>query len=94
MNVGIRFFAGLREITGTWTTELELPRQADVNELLRALARTYGKRFTEYVYEPSGRVREHLIFLVNGESIHSRQGFATDLTNGDILVILPPVGGG
>jgi molybdopterin converting factor small subunit len=39
-------------------------------------------------------VRGFLQFLVNGKSASSLKGLQTELSDGDVLAILPPVGGG
>ncbi|RJS90303.1 MoaD/ThiS family protein [Candidatus Bathyarchaeota archaeon] len=94
IHVTVKFFALLREIVGAWRVKLPLPEGATVGEALKALAQQYGQRFRDYVYDEEGRVRGHLIFLINGESIKALRGFETVLREGDTLVILPPVGGG
>lgn len=94
IHVTVKFFALLREIVGEWRVELPLPEGATVGEALKVLAERYGGRFRDYIYDGEGRVRDHLIFLINGESIRALRGFETVLREGDTLVILPPVGGG
>lgn len=94
MRVNIKFFALLRDIVGRWNVELSIPEGTTVGEALDGLAKRYGRRFIEYVYDEKGGVRGHLIFLINGESINALRGFETVLREGDFLVILPPVGGG
>jgi molybdopterin converting factor small subunit len=59
------------------------------------LAQRYGKGFVEYVYDAQTReVRAFLQFLINGKSASSLKGLQTELKDGDVLAILPPVGGG
>ena len=63
--------------------------------VLKTLAQRYGKRFVEYVYdEKTGEVKGFLQFLVNGKSAATLNGLQTELEDGDVLAILPPVGGG
>ena len=94
MRTSVKFFALLRDIVGSWEIELTIPEGTTIGEALEGLAKRYGKRFREYVYDEKGGVRGHLIFLINGESINALKGFETVLREGDSLVILPPVGGG
>jgi len=66
-----------------------------VEVALKTLAHRYGKRFVEYVYDAkTGEVRGFLQFLVNGKSASTMNGLQTALADGDVLAILPPVGGG
>lgn len=66
-----------------------------VDMVLETLIQCYGKRFVEYVYdEKTGSVRGFLQFLINGKSATTLNGLQTEIEDGDVLAILPPVGGG
>jgi len=66
-----------------------------VNVVLKTLKGVYGKKFTEYVYDAeTGQVRSFLQLLVNGRSASTMNGLQTIVKDGDVLAILPPVGGG
>ena len=66
-----------------------------VDTILKTLAQRYGKCFVEYVYDTNtGEVRSFLQFLVNGKSTSPLNELQTELEDGDVLAILPPVGGG
>ncbi|TRO49004.1 MoaD/ThiS family protein [Candidatus Bathyarchaeota archaeon] len=97
MQVSIRFFTSLREIIGKKEETLEFPEgeKITVDIVLNALKQQYGKPFIEYVYDhETGEVRGFLQFLVNGKSASTLGGLEAELTTGDVLAILPPVGGG
>ena len=94
MRVTVNFFTSLREITGKKEEEIESPRGITVEEALGHLSKKHGHQFRNYVYDENGKVRSHLLFMVNGESITTLQGFKTKLRDGDKVVILTPVGGG
>ncbi len=97
MQVKVRFFTSLREIVGTREITQSFPERekVTVDSVLRAIAEKYGKSFQDYVYisgtdEPKG----FLQLLVNGNSTSILGGLQTELKEGDVLAILPPVGGG
>jgi len=93
----VRFFTTLREVTGKKEESLEFPRReaVTVDSVLKRLVELHDKSFVEYVYDhKTGGVREFLQFLVNGRSIASFEGLNTKLSDGDVLAIIPPVGGG
>jgi len=94
IKVTVKFFTTLREIVGKKEEQIQLDHSLSVEALLKQLSKTYGKEFTDYVYDELGNVRGHLQFLVNGKSISTLQGFRTKLTEGDQIAILPQVGGG
>ena len=95
MQVKIRFFTSLREVTGKKEQTLTFPptAHATVDLALKMLSKEYGKPFTEYVYDvKTGLPKGFLQFLVNGSAC--ARGLETELCEGDVLAILPPVGGG
>lgn len=94
MKVSIRFFAALREIIGKKeeTLDFRRGREVDIEKVLKRLAELHGKDFTEYVYDTqTGDVHGYLQILVN-EKI--AKALTTKLKDGDVLAIIPPVGGG
>ena len=94
MKIIAKFFTVLREITGKKEEELEFSKSITVDELLDYLSQKYGRQFTDYVYNATGKPRGYLQFLVNGKSITTLEGFRTRLKEGDNVAIIPPVGGG
>ncbi len=97
LTVKILFFTSLREITGKKEEVLDLSilDNPTVNKILGILSKYYGKQFVEYVYDlKTCNVRGFLQFLINGKSVSTLNGLNTKLSDGDILAILPPVGGG
>ncbi len=97
MRISVRFFTILREVTGKKEETLEFPKgeTVTVNSVLGKLAERYGKGFKKYVYDSKTKeVKGFLQFLVNGRSASSFDGLDTKLADGDVLAIIPPVGGG
>ncbi|MCS7113991.1 MAG: MoaD family protein [Candidatus Bathyarchaeota archaeon] len=97
MRVLVRLFTTLREIVGKREEILEFMdgETVTVEKVLRKLAEIYGKGFAEYVYySGTGEVKDFLQFLINGRSASTLKGLQTELEDGDVLAILPPVGGG
>jgi MoaD family protein len=97
LQVSVRFFTSLREATNKKEETLKFPegKKVTVNMVLKTLAQRYGNPFVEYVYDrKTGEVRSFLQFLINGKSAATMNGMETELADGDVLAILPPVGGG
>ena len=97
MQVSVRFFMILREVVGKKEERLQFSKsqKVTVNVVLKQLSEKYGKAFIDYVYDSnSGEVKGFLQFLVNGRSISTSGGLGFELSDGDVLAILPPVSGG
>jgi molybdopterin synthase sulfur carrier subunit len=97
VEVKVRFFTSLREIINKreQTLMFTAGEKVTVGLVLETLSQKYGKTFTEYVYDgKTGQPRNFLQFLINGNSTSTLNGLETVLKEGDVLAILPPVGGG
>jgi molybdopterin synthase sulfur carrier subunit len=97
LEVKVRFFTNLREIANKREETLTFPSggKVTVDLVLKTLSQKYGKPFTDYVYaDKTGQPQGFLQFLVNGNSTSTLKGLETELKDGDVLAILPPVGGG
>lgn len=93
MRVEVHLYFPFREEIGTEPVLLEVPRGADVAAAVASLVARYPQ-LRDRIYDAEGRIHRHVSALVNGTSIQFKQGFATLLTDGDVLTLLPPVGGG
>ena len=97
VEVKVRFFTNLREIVNKREETLTFPddERVTVDLVLKTLSKKYGNPFTEYVYNgETGQPKNFLQFLVNGTSTSTLKGLETVLKAGDVLAVLPPVGGG
>ena len=93
----MRFFTSLREIIGKKEVLFKFPggETVTVNGILRRLSEQYGQSFVEYVFNGrTNEVKGFLQLLVNGRSISSISELDTELADGDVLALIPPVGGG
>jgi molybdopterin synthase sulfur carrier subunit len=92
LKVTVRYFAALREIVGKKEETFEFPTATvTVERVLNQLTKLHGKDFADYVYNAqTSEIRSYLQLLVNEKSAKPR----TKLKDGDVLVIVPPVGGG
>ena len=97
VEVKVRFFTSLRQIVNTREENLRFADDGKVTVclVLKMLSQQYGTPFIEYVYNrDTGVPKDFLQFLVNGNSTSTLNGLETKLKDGDVLAILPPVGGG
>ena len=93
----VLFFTSLREITGKKEELIDLSDKDKIaiSLILEILTNRFGNSFREYVYSSkTKKVKGFLQFLINGKSIQPPNIVQASLKNGDVLAILPPVGGG
>lgn len=94
VEVEVRYYAMLRDAADRRSEEIVLTEGSSFGDLMDIVVEKYGAVFRRYVFDDGGRERDFLSFMVNGVSVHSREGFDTPLADGDVVAILPPVGGG
>jgi len=97
LEIKVRFFTSLREIVNKReeTFCFSGEENVTVDLVLKTLSKKYGTPFTEYVYNnKTEQPKNFLQFLINGNATSTLNGLETKLRNGDVLAILPPVGGG
>jgi molybdopterin synthase sulfur carrier subunit len=91
----VRVFATFREILGLKEIELNLPPDSTVISMIDFLSENYShdKLKTE-VFDGNGKIRKFVKILVNGRDSYFLNGPLTQLHDGDIVAMFPPVGGG
>ncbi|MBS7653122.1 MAG: ubiquitin-like small modifier protein 1 [Candidatus Bathyarchaeia archaeon] len=94
MEVEVRYYAILRELAGKRFEKVALPEGSSVRDVIDLLVKRYGEGFERYIYDNEKRLRSYLSYMLNGININSLKGFETPLRDGDILSLLPPIGGG
>jgi len=94
MDVVVKYYAMLRERVGKKNEALSMPEKTSVRKLLDVLVERNGEEFAKYVYDKDKRLKSQLSFMLNGVNIKSLDGGDTILNQGDVLSLMPPVGGG
>ncbi|MBS7631238.1 MoaD/ThiS family protein [Candidatus Bathyarchaeota archaeon] len=94
MEIEVRLYAMLREIANKKIDKISLQEKSSIRDLLGVMVSKYGAEFEWYIYDLEKQPRSYLSYMVNGININSLNGFDTVLKDGDVVSILPPVGGG
>jgi len=94
MRVRVKYFAGIRELMGVGEEEYDFDREITLRELLtshipgrhRDVSAAWMEKISSFLKgEPSS-----YIIIVNGD----RRGLDEELRDGDVVAVLPPIGGG
>ena len=93
MKVRVRLYGMAYDEVGTRELSVEVVEGSTVNELLSILVERYPS-LTRLVFDDEGVFREYLEVAVNKTDIVGLDGLMTVLNEGDIVLIMPPIGGG
>lgn len=94
MRIKVRLLGQTGHTAGTSSLQVELAEGSDLRALLEALTSEYGEEFTRSVLREDGDVWASVALLVNGTSAWAIDGISSRLRDGDVVTILPVVGGG
>ena len=94
MEVEVRYYTVLREITGKRSELVEVQENSSVSNLIQLLIKKYGECFSSHIYDTRQGLRNQVSYMLNGVNINKRKGVDTLLQDNDVFSFLPPVGGG
>ncbi len=89
--VRVKYFATLREMTGKREEEIQAKT---VRDLLDSLISKYGTKLEKELFEIGEKIPGYYQIMVNGLNIRAFKNLDTELKDGYVVAILPPVGGG
>ena len=90
--VNVRFFTMLRELAGVAQIEVHCDTIAG---MIEKITEKYGSIFRDTLLDKgSGQIKSLYCVLVNGARLDLPEGLNQELKDGDVIAILPPVGGG
>ncbi len=91
MRITVRSFARFREIFGEEET-IETKGVASPNTVLSLLCEEKGCR--ETLFAADGTLHPHITIILNGRRLSAGETTEAPLSDGDSLVVYPPVSGG
>ncbi|MGC8568455.1 MAG: MoaD/ThiS family protein [Nitrososphaeria archaeon] len=89
--VKLRVFYELIDMLGAHEVEAEAET---ISDLLDQIVKRYGEGARRAILGPNNEIHEHLLVYVNNRHIKKEEYGSTKLNVGDLVMILPPVGGG
>ena len=94
MEVEVRYYASLREITQKRYEKIKIPKNSSIRYLIDTLVEKYGQSFQSNVYDKYRELRKQLSYVLNGVNINNLNGVNTLLEDDDVFSLLPVAGGG
>ena len=92
MKIRVKFFATFRELFGGEEKEIELESESNIQDLLNLLCDSSQCR--QKIFDHSGKLRPDVKILKRGRHIQFLDGIHTQLKEGDVIIMFPPVFGG
>jgi molybdopterin synthase sulfur carrier subunit len=89
----VRLFASFKEITKKREIEIKIEEKSTIFQLLQRLFDQY-EPLRELIFDENNKLNEWIQILKNGRSIKYLDGINTQLSNGDVVAVFPPVAGG
>lgn len=93
MRVQVKFLATIRGITGEPSTELLCNLRDTARILMLRFVKKYGQKFEQVTLEGTN-LKPGIKIIINGRDIDYLNGLDTQLKDGDVIVIIPPIAGG
>jgi hypothetical protein len=88
--VSVMFLGFLRRVAGHREIRVAVDADATVEDLLQALARTYGGSFSDAVFRAPGEVHTHLRAFLNGEEARMTDRVAPGGSPAEVALLAVP----
>jgi molybdopterin converting factor small subunit len=93
LKITVRFYGVAYDSTGVREWSLVLPQGAKIMDLMRKVTEEHPK-LSSLVYDEKGTLIEYLSISVNNVDILGLKGFNTELHESELVLVMPPIGGG
>ena len=94
MKVTVRYYGVVWEAINKRSDKIELSDSSTIGDLMKHLVETENPQLREMIYDKQGQIRDFLAYVINGVDVRSLDGFNTQLKNEDVVLLIPPIGGG
>lgn len=89
----INLYTIYRNLAGERSVNLDIEDGSSLSTVLTELFALHPKLEQEFLDE-NGAIREHVSMFIAGKEVYGTDGLETQLSNSDIIDIIPPVEGG
>ena len=94
MKINVQFEAQLREVAGTGRIEMNLPDQASLLDGLKKVANDSERALAERLLTKDSTIQPGVMTFVNDQPVLGSLADSHQLSEGDTILLLPPISGG
>jgi molybdopterin converting factor small subunit len=95
MKVKVHYISLVKSYTNKSQDEFNFPNNIALSELLDQIAQSYGKQFSQEVYDPAKKeMKATFVAMVNGVLMDQLKGVNTPLKDGDNVILMSLMTGG
>lgn len=95
MQVKVHYISLVKTYTNKSQEEITLNENSNLAQLLDQIAQTYGKQFTQEVYDPNKKeMKSTFVTMINGVLMDQLKGTNTPLKDGDNVILMSLMTGG
>ncbi|MEM4576449.1 MAG: MoaD family protein [Candidatus Nezhaarchaeales archaeon] len=94
ITVKVRPLFNLKRIIGSSELTLKLKEGSTIRDLIYVLVERYGDELEKLLLKGGDEGKRNIAIFVNGRLIDFIDGDATRLSDGDVVSMIPPAGGG
>lgn len=91
MEVRVKAYAVLKDRIGVGEVPLEVKEGATVRDAIKLLSAKYGSDIEKFFLSPKGEILDEVFISHNGVMVDRAD---KPLTPGDLILLIPPFGGG
>ncbi len=92
--ITVRLFGPLRDVAETDTIQIKIENNTTLMDAMLFLVEKYVGLNDKIIDLKTFRIHQSYKILLNGQNIDLQNDLKMKVRNGDVLALLPPVGGG
>ena len=93
VKVEVKFLATIRVITSESSIELLCTHHDTAGTVMQMLVEKYKRKFEKVIMNGTN-LKSSIKMIINGRDVEYLNGLDTQLKDGDVIVIIPPIAGG
>jgi len=94
IGINIKLYSIFSQFSGKRDIQLILPKNTQVLDALESLRPEIGDVIDNYILTPDRMLRGSCVIMLNQRNIECFQYLKTQLEDGDLIEIIPPLSGG